>query len=406
MNFLTGSNSIIANRYSVWRKRYIRDEPNLNSNSDLPCRYVFYNGTGENGDAVTCSEAMGYGMLISVLMNARDDFDALLRYVDYFRNNRGLLGWQQRRDPNTGRLVPGKEGGENSATDGDLDCIAALWMAGKRWNTTQYTQSARNWSNAFLKYCIHPTTNAMLVGDWAHPDFLTTGRGSRSNKKQLAKRLGKVRSFLRRLGFKTTDESDAQWLTRPSDFIMAHLVLFSKKHTEKSEEWTRVTSMTRSILNSQYKLNPNTGLVADFLVWNPRREMYLPAKGEVLESTNDGDYNWNACRVPWRLGHYYLTSGDDAVESHMKALAHFFVTKCHDGEVYAGYKLNGTKLVDYTDLAFLAPAAYCLDIMDNPAASTFRRRMEEAFSDATYYGETIAMLTLLQTSGNSLELLN
>ncbi|KAI9595189.1 Six-hairpin glycosidase-like protein [Syncephalis fuscata] len=357
----------------------MRDEPGLNSNPNLPCRYVFYNGSGDNGDAVTCSEAIGYGMLIAVLHNSRDDFDALLRYADCFRNNRGLLGWQQRRDPNTRRLVPGENGGENCATDGDLDCVAALWMAGNRWGTTQYTQSACEWGNAILKYCVHPTTKALLIGDWAHPGHMKTGSGS--------------------------EAVDEQWLTRPSDFIIAHLSLFSKKHTEKNAEWARVMDVTRTIMNNQYKLNPNTGLVADFLVWDSRRKMYMPAKGQVLESSHDGDFNWNSCRVPWRLTHYYLTSQDSSVEPHLQALVKFYETKCRDGTVYAGYKLNGTPFVNYTDLAFLAPAAYCLEAMGSSMADVVRRRVNEAYSDASYFGETIALLTILQASKAAIDLL-
>ncbi|RKP26628.1 Six-hairpin glycosidase-like protein [Syncephalis pseudoplumigaleata] len=397
----------IADRYATWRQRYMRDEPGLDPHSSLPHRYVFYNGDGDNGDAVTCSEAIGYGMLIAVLKHARDDLDALLRYADYFRNERGLLGWQQRRDPRTHRLVPGHEGGEHSATDGDLDCVAALWMAHKLWDDPAYADRARRWGSALLQHCVHPTTGALLVGDWAHPNFLTaSGNGQhRSTRRRASKAKGKIRRLLARLGFKRMAVPDAQWLTRPSDFIMAHLALFARRHTEKSREWTRVLEVTRSIMDAQHRLHPDTGLVADFLVWNGSRAAYLPAKGKVLESSHDGDYNWNSCRVPWRLAHYYLASKDAAVEPHMRALVRFFETKCRDGMVYAGYKLSGQAFVKYTDLAFLAPAAYCLEVMGSAKAGAVRRRVDEAYADASYFGETIAMLTLLQTGANALDLL-
>lgn len=43
--------------------------------------YCFYNGSGDNGDAVTCSEAHGYAMLIAVLHGNQSDFDGLLSFL-------------------------------------------------------------------------------------------------------------------------------------------------------------------------------------------------------------------------------------------------------------------------------------------------------------------------------------
>ncbi|KAI9594829.1 Six-hairpin glycosidase-like protein [Syncephalis fuscata] len=359
-----------ASRYTTWRQRYLRDEPSLGSGQ--PCRYVAYNTDGSNGDAITTSESSGYGLLISVLNNAREDFDAILRFTDHFMNSRDLLGWQQRREQGSGRILPGNNGGENSATDGDLDCVAALWMAHKRWGNNQYADRARRWGNAILNHCINSDTGAIVLGDWAN--------------------------------FNKWD--DKRWLTRPSDYVLGHLTMFSRKHTDRSDAWNRVINATRSIMNSQYKLNPNTGLVADFLKWDSGRNMYMPANGFVQESSHDGDFNWNACRVPWRLAQYYFYTRDSSVLPHLQALVRFFEARCSNGYVLAGYQLNGQGYVNYTNLAFLAPAAYCLKIMNSPLANTVFGQMDQAYPSATYYGETISLITLLQAERSSLDLMN
>ncbi|RKP07245.1 Six-hairpin glycosidase-like protein, partial [Thamnocephalis sphaerospora] len=316
--------------------RYLRNEEGLNQ-SQASHLYVAYNANGELGDAVTTSEAHGYGMLIVAMYGKRSDFDGLLRYADYFRNARGLLGWQQRRDPYTGRLVPGIEGGENSATDGDVDCAAALWMAARRWSAECYAARARAWCDAILAHCVHPQRHTLLVGDWAHPRL--TGAAAAA----------------------TT--TDASMLTRPSDYCLLYLTMFSSRHQERAMEWLQVVNATRRCINTQFHLHPQTGLVADFLVWDVQQAMYMPAPGKVLESMHDGHFYWNACRVPWRLAHYYLHTHDSAVEGHLRAFVRFLEANCANGLVYAGYQLDGRPLVNYTDLAFLAPAAFCLWVM-------------------------------------------
>ena len=46
-------------KYQQWCQTYMRSSPQG--------LYCFYNESGDNGDAVTCSEAHGYAMLIAVL---------------------------------------------------------------------------------------------------------------------------------------------------------------------------------------------------------------------------------------------------------------------------------------------------------------------------------------------------
>lgn len=96
-------------KYLNWRQSYLRTSPQG--------LYCFYNTKGDNGDAITCSEAHGYAMLIAVLHRNQVDFDGLLQFFLNFRNNNGLMKWQVRQKEKFGDLYLAEDG-ETSATDG------------------------------------------------------------------------------------------------------------------------------------------------------------------------------------------------------------------------------------------------------------------------------------------------
>lgn len=98
-----------------WRQRYLRAAP--------MGYYCFYNESGENGDAITCSEAHGYAMLIAVLHNNQQDFDNLLQFFLAFKNERGLMKWQVRQR-SSGEIYVDDDATDN-ATDGGM-CHSGL----------------------------------------------------------------------------------------------------------------------------------------------------------------------------------------------------------------------------------------------------------------------------------------
>ena len=53
------------------------------------------------------------------------------------------------------------------------------------------------------------------------------------------------------------------------------------------------------LLQQQLALHPDTGLLADFLVYDHSKNTYLPSKGRILERDSDGDFGYNACRFDW-----------------------------------------------------------------------------------------------------------
>ena len=66
------------------------------------------------------------------------------------------------------------------------------------------------------------------------------------------------------------------------------------------------------------------------------------------------------CRAPWRLATYYSQTQDERVLPLLKAQLKFF-----EGQnmISAGYKLDGTPLESYSNIAFLAPVWCLLKVM-------------------------------------------
>ncbi|KAI9357133.1 Six-hairpin glycosidase-like protein [Pilaira anomala] len=357
--------SDIEQSYITWRNKYLR--------SYQDGLYVYYKEQSEGLKEMTCSEAHGYGMLISVSKRNQQDFDGLYRYYARFRNSKGLMQWQQKTDSH-GNFIPGDEGGENCATDGDVDVCTALFIAAKTWGRggaqgeIDYRQAAVDLAGCIYQHCIHPQTHMPLIGDWADPG------------------------------------DEAYLLTRPSDFILSGYLIFYYEDTQRKEEWAKVIQAIINTINGQLSLNPQTGLIADFLKLDQGSGLYYPANKQVLESEHDPHYNWNSCRVPWRIGHYYMLTKDERVRQVLETQAHFFAGQLarHNGGggdcgIKAGYRLDGSCYADYTDMAFVAPVCFLFWVLGwNVQLEQIQRQMKEM--EAIYFGESIAMLCLLNAN--------
>ncbi|KAI8985041.1 Six-hairpin glycosidase-like protein [Pilobolus umbonatus] len=352
----------VEEAYVQWRSKYLRAYGDG--------YYVYYKEPKENLAEMTVSEAHGYGMLISVLKRNQADFDGLFRYFLQWRNTKGLMQWQQKK-AHSGGFVCGDEGGENCATDGDVDIATALFIAAKVWGRggaqgeLDYRSTAEQLAGCIWNHCFNHTTYMPLVGDWADPG----------------------------------DEAYA--LTRPSDFILSGYLMFYYEDHARKEIWANVINAIINTCQHQLQFNPQTGLIADFLTLTSHNT-YDPVHKEVLESKHDKDYNWNSCRVPWRLGHYYMLSKDDRIRLLLETEGKFFADQlargAGDGEcpIRAGYHLNGKPYADYSDLAFTAPVSFLFWVLGWHQQLDQVMRYIDNDSNPTYFGESIAMLGFLQ----------
>ncbi|MCL6613328.1 MAG: beta-glucanase [Firmicutes bacterium] len=298
--------------YDQWKRIYLHTV----EGTDLVQKYVYYNDKGysEPKNAVTVSEAIGYGMLITAFMaghdpEARADFDALYRFYKAHPSciNPVLMAWQQVKTED-GRVIDTPGGGNDSATDGDLDIAYALLLADKQWGSDgaiNYKEAALASMRATMESVVNQEEWILLLGDWA------------------------------------LKSEEAKWrtATRTSDFMLSHFKAFAAADPGNAEKWRRLHANICRLINEQFATaqSKETGLMPDFLIKEGGK--YIAPSGSILESEHDGDYYYNACRTPWRLPIDYILTGDKAIKDQLTALNRW-VRKATGGDPHklmAGY---------------------------------------------------------------------
>ncbi len=297
----------------------------------------------------TVSEGQGYGMLITVALGNREQFDALWAFSRAHPSevDPRLMDWK----------VPESHLGDDSAFDGDADMAYALILAHKRWGGT-YLADARTVIAGLRESAVGPRSRLPLLGDWVlQPDSGYT-----------------------------------QWQFRSSDCMPANFAAFGQ--VDRRGFWRSVTKACLTALSRQSR-NSGTGLVSDFLDTKPQVRAVRP---NFIEAPTDGQYNYNAGRVPWRLAQGKAKAQD--VARAISAWARR-TTGGHPLRLRAGYTLDGKPASnsDYFTSFFAAPLAV--------AASTTPR--QRAWEDAllaavqdrreNYYEDSVTLLCLLTVRG-------
>jgi len=355
----------VSRLYDEWKGKYLKQNP-YSSNQ----YYVWYSdGERSEDNEITVSEAHGYGMLLTALMAGYDSkaktfFDGMYRY---FRahpsmNNKDLMAWQQ-ADKNK-KIVD--INGADSATDGDMDIAYALLLADKQWGSggnVNYLSEAKKVINAIMKNDVNQKEWILKLGDWAD------------------------------------DKSPA---TRASDFMLQHLKAFAK--VSGDSRWNKVINKTYEIMQGVNKTySPNTGLLPDFIVKKDGR--YVPAKPNFLESENDGNYSYNSCRTPWRIGTDYLMTGNTQAKAQLNKQNEWIRKKTSGkpGNIKAGYKLDGTVVENYEDMSFSAPLMVSAMInSDNQKwlNDLWDYNMKVPTKDEVYFGNSLRLLSAIVVSSN------
>jgi hypothetical protein len=266
---------------------------------------------------INVSESQGYGMMIIAYMagceerlnfsennwifgstSLKDYYDAMLRTVMAFPSivaprlftwelfgypsaeNTNRTGYKTANGIKSAPFTLDRRGGD-SATDGDMDIIYSLILADRQWGSSgkyNYLGIAKNMLDDLWKYCVHDEYHTLLVGDWAKES-----------------------------GYDISADA-----SRPSDFILSHLKTYKKVDTDHN--WQAVIDATYNIIkeirDGQNAAGNNNGLMPDFVI---RGESGWEIPDENFIEDYDGDFSYNACRVPWRLGTDYLLYGNTAI---------------------------------------------------------------------------------------------
>jgi len=321
---------------------------------------------------LTVSEAHGYGMIVAALMaghdpDAREIFDGMYAY---FREHPsvygpGLMAWYQRKSCASAE-------GSDSASDGDLDIAYALLLADKQWGSCgaiDYHAEALDVLAAIAAREVDGSGRYVLLGDWATPA-----------------------------------EPGYYAATRSSDFMPDHLRSFAA--ATGSAVWTDVLDHTYQVVDDvQTTHSPVTGLLPDFVA-NPGGAP-APVAPNFLEGPNDGDYDYNACRDPWRIATDFLVAGEPRAKTAVERITGWFrgATGDDPGTIGAGYQLDGTPSPDsdFRSMAFVAPlgVAAMVDAAHQAWLNAVWDLVVATPLDAeAYYENTLKLLAMIVMSGN------
>ena len=357
--------------YNDWKETYLRKNPYVKDETQY---YVFY-GEQDYTQAhstveATVSEAHGYGMLISAMMSdydseAKEIFDGMYRYYLAHPSSIAphLMAWQQSDN--------GKElfdsNGADSATDGDLDIAYALLLADTIWGSSgeiNYRKAAELVISDIMEYDISHTDNILRLGDWSYD----------------------------------VDESDKYYTaTRASDFIMQYFPVFYD--VTGDERWMQLYNTTYGIIN-HFVEEYQTGLLPDFIIKDSSGE-WIPAPANFLENENDGVYEYNSCRVPWRISTDAIIGKNADAQKYAETVNAFFVreTGGDPDNIMAGYTPDGKAVADWNDLCFTAPLMLSAKAAGSSKWHDAVRKEVLDIGMDSYFGNTIAMLCLITDDG-------
>lgn len=353
----------VASFYNAWKSRYVI--PGCG-----PGELRIMADGGEDGTVTTVSEGQGYGMVIVALMaghdpEARQVFDGLLRYARKHPSSfdRRLMAWAQ-----NAHCADVK--GRDSATDGDLDIAYGLLLADVQWGSDgaiDYRREALRTLEAVHRHTLDPATNLTLLGDWVAPD------------------------------------GDYAKATRSSDWMVDHFRAFA---VVAPEDWLPAIDAHLDLATKmQATFAPETGLLPDFVT--DISEAPRPASPNFLEAETDGDFAWNACRTPWRLGVDALVSGDQRSIRAMRRMTAWIRKATGDdpGAIAESYKLDGTVIDHGFSMAFLAPFAVAAMSVpaDVPGSQEWLDALWEKMVDTSlqgYYPDSIKLQVMIAMAGD------
>lgn len=353
-------NTQLKSYYDYWKKKYLKPSNGATPGGGYYIEMFGLNGTGSEGHKTT-SEAMGYGLLITVMAHkfdpqAQKNFNGLYNMTVKHRSihSRYLMSWVIHKTENT-------KYASASATDGDFDIAMALIMADKIWGskgTVNYRLHAQSLIQEILQKTINARNHKIMLGDWWHSSWSE--------------------------------------ISRPSDWMGGHLMQFYKltQNQRFLETRNKLYSLARHL---QTVHSPKTGLLPDFISTSQNK----PAPAHTLEGPYDGDYYYNSARVPLRFVIDYQQNPAPQIREVLQKMADFFHQQSAGSpqRIKGGYKLNGQVIGNYFDTTFAAPAIAAATVdsrYQNFVNTGWDLLLEQKMG---YFADSLNMISLMYLAG-------
>lgn len=341
------STNVIKEHYNQWKKAWYNE-----SNG-----WIY----APEGTDKTVSEAIAYGMLISVYMDDESMFKKVYNvWTSNAVSNGGGMNWQ----------LPG---GSGTASDADFDAALALVMASKQWNSSSYLNDAK----------------ALI--DWiADNDFESDYSLKPGN----------------------------QWNQglNPSYVMPGHFRLFEK--VTNNSKWSSIRSKAmKDLLACQ---DSKTGLVPDWCDWDNHK----PKLTSAAVSNDIGFYD-DAARTPWRTAWAYYWYGDSDAKTFNETVVKWLIpnTRTASG-VNSGYSYTNNSYIadesekrNFVSSTFSGGLGLAASSIESNEAKTYLTTVYKVLKEKKscsvaqdcgvgsnvgekYYPATLNMLYLLILTGN------
>jgi oligosaccharide reducing-end xylanase len=317
-----------------------------------------------NNDVRT--EGMSYGMMISVQLDKKSEFDRLWKWAKtYMQHHSGprknFLAWHC---TTSGSILD-----SNAASDGEEWFAMALFLASARWGDGEGIFNYKAEAQAILDAMLHQKENP-------ENDGRITNMFDRKEKQVVF-----------------VPSSRAAGFTDPSYHLPHYYELWARWATRDNQFWCDAASASRALLRKA--VNSTTGLSPDYANFDGSQVTQWPG--------GHGDFRFDAWRVAMNVSMDYVWFAKDAWEvTEANRMLDFFSSQ-GVGTYGNQYTLKGQKLSgDHSPglVAMNAVAAlvstnnnrkeFVQDFWNTPVPSRLYR----------YYDGLLYMLGMLQVSGN------
>jgi endoglucanase len=287
--------ALIKNLWENYKKEYI--DPNS------------FRVIDKQKDGITTSEGQSYGMLMSMWMDDKTTFEKVWQWTqnNLQKPNTNSFSWLWGKNPKGEYKVLAEQGGDNVATDGDIDIAFSLIKASKKWNNPQYLTSAK-----------------LIMKDiWTNEVIITKNGKYLLAANDLEKKYNK-----------------SEVLVNPSYFNTAAFHEFAKISLE--DNWDRLSvdsyefleKSSESILDS----NKSAFLPPDWILVSIDNGAVKPTGNKDFSSR----YSYDSARVPWRIGLDYQLNKTKEASVYLEKLN--FLKKEWNAKdlIYSVYNHDGT----------------------------------------------------------------
>jgi len=299
-------------------------------------------------DDITTSEGQSYTMLRAVWMSDKETFDKAWGWTkEQLRRDDSLFSWRwgQKADESYGVLED--VGGQNSASDADVDIALALLMAAGRWQQKEYLTEARTLIDAVWEQEVIEVNGMPYLA-------------SNNLEKQSQSPIVMNPSYLSPYAFREFAKAD------------------------KDHNWSGVVDSSYDLIGrsmeSALGSNESAGLVPDWVLMD-RSTGELSAPTTPNLTTN---YSYDAMRTIWRLGMDYQWNGDARARDLLSKMSFLGDEWKEKSVLYSTYQHNGEVVVqDEVAEAYGTSLAYFDVIEPDSAADVYDQKLATLYDQNT-----------------------